>query len=200
MKRTLGYLRPGRLLATSKAFSSTIPESVIVPKPEIPEIMKLPTEKKLNCMNVIQRENIHRADHDGRASLFIRRASPKDKMMPGDIVMVEIRNNLTNPDFTSKFLGICIGIFRKGIDTSFILRNVVLKSGVEMRFKAFSPLVKKVEILRKSSKIRRAKLYYLRDRQGSAVQSKHEEEIANFDNDSGKKPESASSKPRKSRR
>ncbi|PVU88367.1 hypothetical protein BB561_005895 [Smittium simulii] len=129
-------------------------------------------------MNILKREALMRANHDGRAALFVKRAHRNDKLCPGDVVMVESSNNLTNPDHVTNFLGICIAIHRRGIDTSFILRNIVLKTGVEIKFKVFSPLVKTIKILRKGTKYRKSKLYFLRERKGSIIKSKSAKKLS----------------------
>ncbi|KAJ8086363.1 hypothetical protein PM082_005186 [Marasmius tenuissimus] len=63
------------------------------------------------------------------------------------------------------FTGVILGIRRRGPDTSFVLRNVIQRTGVEMQIFANSPLVKSIKLLQKPPKgrMRRAKLYYLRD-------------------------------------
>ncbi|OMJ20372.1 50S ribosomal protein L19 [Smittium culicis] len=160
-----------RFFQTS-GFRSDILKSVIIPKPEFPVPLRHPKEKKISIMNTIKRESLNRLDQDNRSLLFKRRAPVAQRMSPGDAVLVESSNNLTNPEFTTQFIGIVIAINRRGLDTSFTLRNVILKVGVEMKFKAFSPLVRKITVLRKGRGFRRAKLYYLRDRAGSIIKAK----------------------------
>ncbi|KAJ1729810.1 hypothetical protein LPJ61_003338 [Coemansia biformis] len=79
---------------------------------------------------------------------------------------------MSDPSATTTFGGVCIAIYRRGIDTSFILRNLVQNVGVEMRFMAYSPLVKHIEVTQKARRVRRAKLFYLRNRPGKAFQGK----------------------------
>ncbi|PVV00083.1 hypothetical protein BB559_000139 [Furculomyces boomerangus] len=179
-------LTAGRYQFHSWGVAKSIPASVIVPEKEIPEPILLKNEKKINVLNVIKREALERANHDGRALLFRSRAPMAERMCPGDAVIVESSNNLTNPEFTTRFIGICIAINRRGIDTSFTLRNVILKVGVEMKFKAFSPLVRKIEVLRKGKGFRRAKLYYLRDRSGSILKTKAAKQLTEAYNASQK--------------
>ncbi|KAJ1754124.1 hypothetical protein LPJ77_005151 [Coemansia sp. RSA 2523] len=134
--------------------------------------MAKPEEKRPNVMKVIEREAIVRADVDGRSKLFVRRAAPKDRMCAGDIVQVETINSVSNPSLTSSFTGVCIAIYRRGIDTSFILRNIVQKVGVEVRYMAYSPLLKRIEVLQKAQRVRRAKLFYLRENPGKMFRQK----------------------------
>ncbi|KAJ1673344.1 hypothetical protein EV182_005419 [Spiromyces aspiralis] len=151
---------------------TSVPKSVIVPKPEFQEPLVLPHEKRPNIMKVVEREALQRANHDGRVKLFRRRASPSERLCPGDVVLVESINSMSKPASTSTFVGVCIAINRRGIDTSFTLRNVLMKVGVEMRFAAYSPMVKRIQILQKGKGFRRAKLYYLRDQPGKVFQLK----------------------------
>jgi large subunit ribosomal protein L19 len=72
------------------------------------------------------------------------------------------------------FEGIVIGINGKGISKSFTVRKISYGVGVERVFPYNSPLIGRVEITRKG-KVRRAKLYYLRDRIGKAAQVKRKE-------------------------
>ncbi len=72
------------------------------------------------------------------------------------------------------FEGIVIGINGKGISKSFTVRKISYGVGVERVFPYNSPLIGRVEITRKG-KVKRAKLYYLRDRVGKAAQVKRKE-------------------------
>jgi large subunit ribosomal protein L19 len=69
------------------------------------------------------------------------------------------------------FEGVVIRIRRGGVNSSFTVRRVSHAVGVERVFPYFSPLVEKVEVTR-VAKVRRAKLYYLRDRVGKAARLK----------------------------
>ncbi|KAJ1720218.1 hypothetical protein LPJ53_005122 [Coemansia erecta] len=144
----------------------------IVPQPQFDQPLTKPEEKRPNVMKVIEREAIMRADIDGRSKLFARRAAPKARLCAGDVVFVETQNNMSDSSSVTSFTGVCIAIYRRGIDTSFILRNVIQKTGVEMRFMAYSPLVKRIEVLQKGEGFRRAKLFYLRENPGKTFQLK----------------------------
>ncbi|KAJ1914137.1 hypothetical protein IWQ60_005883 [Tieghemiomyces parasiticus] len=119
-----------------------------------------------NLMDQIKREGIQRTNlAEGsfdRGELFLRRPIDRQRtMQAGDIVMVETLNSKTS-NTTTKFVGFCLGVYRRGIDTSFTLRNIVMKLGVEIDFKAYSPMVKNIKILEKGKNYHRAKLYYIR--------------------------------------
>lgn len=95
--------------------------------------------------------------------LFSRRH--KDRLLPGSVLTVFLQQ----PPFS--FSGVLIAMRRRGPDTSFVLRNVVQKTGVEMQFFVNSPDVKRIEVIqhagggggREGRRMRRAKLFYLRD-------------------------------------
>lgn len=69
----------------------------------------------------------------------------------------------SSPTGISKFVGICISRRNKGLGTTFILRNVIGHVAVERMFELYSPIIRKIEVLRLERR-RRAKLYYLRDK------------------------------------
>ncbi|KAI8394076.1 translation protein SH3-like domain-containing protein [Radiomyces spectabilis] len=124
---------------------------------------------KGNVMELITQQQIQKANTDGRAELFDRK-NPQG-VKPGSILMVETLNG-PGESTSSTFMGVCIAIRRKGIDTSFTLRNIVMRIGVEQRYSLYSPLLKSVKVLQAPNelKFRRAKLYYLRDQPGKAFQ------------------------------
>ncbi|RUS23216.1 translation protein SH3-like domain-containing protein [Endogone sp. FLAS-F59071] len=138
--------------------SYTPPPSVIVPSPQYPA----PVVKKHNLIQLITDEQIRRLNTDGRTLLFSRK-NP-DRVRPGSILLVENVTSLSKGTI-STFMGVVIAIRRKGIDTNFTLRNIVMKVGVEQRFSLYSPMLKSIKVLQRPTKMkfRRAKLYYLRD-------------------------------------
>jgi len=66
------------------------------------------------------------------------------------------------------FEGVCIARSGKGVNESFTVRKISYGEGVERVFPVYSPLVEEIQIKRKG-KVRRAKLYYLRDRRGKSA-------------------------------
>ncbi|KAI7862924.1 50S ribosomal protein L19 [Spinellus fusiger] len=116
-------------------------------------------------MQYVTKQHIAQANTDGRQQLFDRR-SP-NCVKPGDVMLVETLNS-TKDTSTSTFMGVCIAIRRKGIDTNFTLRNIVIRVGVEQRFSLYSPLVKSVSVIPTTTEhqFRRAKLFYLREQPG----------------------------------
>lgn len=89
---------------------------------------------------------------------FFSRRSP-DCLLPGSIVTVTLEHA------PNTFTGVLLGIRRRGPDSSFVLRNVVQRTGVEMQFFATSPHLKEIKVVKRPPKgrMRKAKLYYLRD-------------------------------------
>ncbi|KAJ7117380.1 hypothetical protein C8R43DRAFT_1091177 [Mycena crocata] len=83
----------------------------------------------------------------------------RSQLYPGSIVTVTLEHA------PMTFTGVLISIRRRGPDTSFIVRNVIQRTGVEMQFFANSPHLKEIKLLQKPprGRMRRAKLYYLRD-------------------------------------
>ncbi|RKP09002.1 translation protein SH3-like domain-containing protein, partial [Thamnocephalis sphaerospora] len=111
-------------------------------------------------------EELERLDPTGeKRALAMRRSQTCIK--PGDVLLVESYTSRTKGT-TSRFMGVCIALYRKGIDTNILVRNIVERVGVEIRFPVYSPMVKRIEILRRGEGYRRAKLFYLRRQPGKA--------------------------------
>ncbi|KAL9540949.1 hypothetical protein MBANPS3_009396 [Mucor bainieri] len=124
---------------------------------------------RINVMEQITQQQIEKSNMDGRRELFSRN-NPQG-VKPGSIVLVETLNG-PGETTSSTFMGVCIAIRRKGIDTNFTLRNIVMRVGVEQRYSLYSPLLKSIKVMQKPNEIkfRRAKLFYLRDQPGKAFQ------------------------------
>ena len=89
------------------------------------------------------------------------------KFAIGDTVSVQVRITEGGKERIQPFIGVVIGRRGRGMSESFTVRRIVNNEGVERIFPLHSPKVAGVEIVR-SGHIRRAKLYYLRDRVGKA--------------------------------
>ncbi|MCK5933688.1 MAG: 50S ribosomal protein L19 [Fulvimarina manganoxydans] len=87
---------------------------------------------------------------------------------PGDTVRVNVRVTEGTRTRVQAFEGVCIARSGKGLQENFTVRKISYGEGVERVFPAFSPLVESVEVVRRG-KVRRAKLYYLRDRRGKSA-------------------------------
>jgi large subunit ribosomal protein L19 len=89
-------------------------------------------------------------------------------MRSGDTVRVHVRVREGDKERIQVFEGVVIGLHRGGTRASFTVRKVSFGQGVERIFPLHSPTIQKVEVVR-SAKVRRAKLYYLRDLKGKAA-------------------------------
>jgi large subunit ribosomal protein L19 len=92
-------------------------------------------------------------------------------MRSGDTVRVHVRVREGDKERIQIFEGVVIGQHRGGTRASFTVRKVSFGQGVERIFPLHSPTISKVEVVR-SAKVRRAKLYYLRDLKGKAARMK----------------------------
>ncbi|WVR03876.1 ribosomal protein L19 [Kwoniella sp. DSM 27419] len=102
------------------------------------------------------------------ANLFARRHP--DRLRTGSVITVQQYTDATRKS-VSPFSGVLMGVKRGGVDTSFRLRNIVNKTGVEMSFKINSPLIKEIKVVKRAEgrtggvrDLRRAKVNYLRER------------------------------------
>ena len=87
---------------------------------------------------------------------------------PGDTIKVDVKVVEGTRERIQAFEGICIARGGKGINESFTVRKISYGEGVERVFPLFSPKISAITLVRKG-KVRRAKLYYLRDRRGKAA-------------------------------
>jgi large subunit ribosomal protein L19 len=87
---------------------------------------------------------------------------------PGDTVKVNVRIIEGKKQRIQAYEGVCIAKKNRGINSSFTVRKISFGEGVERVFQLYSPNVDSVELIR-SGKVRRAKLYYLRDRKGKSA-------------------------------
>ena len=92
-------------------------------------------------------------------------------MKSGDTVKVHVKVREGDKERIQVFEGMVIGMHRGGIRASFTVRKVSFGQGVERIFPLHSPTIAKVEVLR-SARVRRAKLYFLRDLKGKAARMK----------------------------
>ena len=95
----------------------------------------------------------------------------RPRMKSGDTVRVHVKVREGDKERVQVFEGIVIGMHRGGLRASFTVRKVSFGQGVERIFPLHSPTIQKVEVMR-SAKVRRAKLYYLRDLKGKAARMK----------------------------
>ena len=87
---------------------------------------------------------------------------------PGDTVIVNVRVKEGERTRIQAYEGVCIARSGGGLHESFTVRKISYGEGVERVFPIYSPNIDRIEVL-KRGKVRRAKLYYLRDRRGKAA-------------------------------
>lgn len=92
----------------------------------------------------------------------------RPRMKAGDTVRVHVKVREGDKERIQVFEGMVIGLHRGGARASFTVRKVSFGQGVERIFPLHSPIIQKVELVR-SAKVRRAKLYFLRDLKGKAA-------------------------------
>jgi large subunit ribosomal protein L19 len=87
---------------------------------------------------------------------------------PGDTIKVGVKIVEGKRERIQYFEGVCIAKKNRDINSSFTVRKISFGEGVERTFALFSPVVDSIKVIR-SGKVRRAKLYYLRDRKGKSA-------------------------------
>ena len=87
---------------------------------------------------------------------------------PGDTVIVQVKVKEGTRERLQAYEGVVIAKRNRGLNSSFIVRKISSGEGVERTFQTYSPLVAGVEVKHRGD-VRRAKLYYLRDRRGKSA-------------------------------
>ena len=90
------------------------------------------------------------------------------EFFPGDIIKVGVKITEGKRDRIQYFEGVCIAKKNRDINSSFTVRKISFGEGVERTFALYSPAVSTIKVIR-SGQVRRAKLYYLRDRTGKSA-------------------------------
>ena len=90
---------------------------------------------------------------------------------PGDTVVVQVKVKEGNRERLQAYEGVVIAKRNRGLNSSFIVRKISNGEGVERTFPLYSPLIAKIEVKRRGD-VRRAKLYYLRERSGKSARIK----------------------------
>ena len=89
----------------------------------------------------------------------------------GDTVVVQVRITEGTRTRLQAFEGVVIAIRNRGLNSAFTVRKISHGEGVERVFQTYSPAIERIEVKR-SGKVRRAKLYYLRERSGRSARIK----------------------------
>lgn len=116
-------------------------------------------------------EHRTRLDHDNRWALFARR-SPSS-LNAGSLITVVYRNNMASKHRV-QFTGLLLAFRRHCSDPTMIVRSVIDGVAVEQVFCVFSPLIEKIEAVRRTD-VRRSKAYWLRDKGASRLVWRKEE-------------------------
>ncbi len=109
---------------------------------------------------------IRQLEAEQAAKIAAQRTLPD--FSPGDTVRVNVRVTEGTRTRVQAYEGVCIARSGSGLQENFTVRKISYGEGVERVFPVFSPLVEGVEVVRRG-KVRRAKLYYLRDRRGKSA-------------------------------
>lgn len=112
-------------------------------------------------MNLLQQLEKEEADR-----LAATRTTPDFK--PGDTVRVNVKIKEGDRERVQAYEGVCIARQGQGINESFTVRKISFGEGVERLFPIHSPNIESIEVKRRGV-VRRAKLYYLRDRRGKSA-------------------------------
>ena len=138
-----GYKRPVVVLAASNH----------------PARCKIVSEKTLNLIDILEQEEIAR----------LNRTIPA--FAPGDTVIVSVNVVEGTRKRVQAYEGVVIAKRNRGLNSSFIVRKISSGEGVERTFQTYSPLIAAIEVKRRGD-VRRAKLYYLRQRSGKSARIK----------------------------
>jgi large subunit ribosomal protein L19 len=109
-------------------------------------------------MNIIEKLNKANAD----------KAAKLPEFKAGDLLRISVRIKEGERSRVQVFEGVCISRHNKGLGSSFTVRKLSFGEGVERIFPVYSPVLDKVEVVRRGD-VRRAKLYYLRGLTGKAA-------------------------------
>ena len=90
---------------------------------------------------------------------------------PGDTVVVQVKVKEGTRERLQAYEGVVIAKRNRGLNSNFIVRKISSGEGVERTFQTYSPLVASIEVKRRGD-VRRAKLYYLRERSGKSARIK----------------------------
>ena len=111
-------------------------------------------------------KNIEDINRESIKKILAKKKIPK--FSAGDTIKVGVRIVEGKRERIQYFEGVCIAKKNRNINSSFTVRKISFGEGVERTFALYSPIVGSIKVIR-SGKVRRAKLYYLRDRKGKSA-------------------------------
>jgi large subunit ribosomal protein L19 len=112
----------------------------------------------MNLIQIIEQEEV--------ARLTAGKTIPE--FQPGDTVIVNVKVVEGERTRVQAYEGVCIARDGGGLQESFTVRKISYGEGVERVFPLYSPMIDSIKVVRRG-KVRRAKLYYLRDRRGKSA-------------------------------
>ena len=111
-------------------------------------------------------KNIEDINRESIKKILAKKKIPK--FSAGDTIKVGVRIVEGKRERIQYFEGVCIAKKNRNINSSFTVRKISFGEGVERTFALYSPIISSIKVIR-SGKVRRAKLYYLRDRKGKSA-------------------------------
>ena len=111
-------------------------------------------------------KTIEEINHHNVKKILAEKKIPE--FFPGDVVKVGVRITEGKKERIQYFEGVCIAKKNRSINSSFTVRKISFGEGVERTFPLYGTLIDSIKVVR-SGKVRRAKLYYLRDRTGKSA-------------------------------
>ena len=111
-------------------------------------------------------KNIEDINRESVKKILAKKKIPK--FFAGDTVKIGVRIAEGKRERIQYFEGVCIAKKNRNINSSFTVRKISFGEGVERTFALYSPIIGSIKVLR-SGKVKRAKLYYLRDRKGKSA-------------------------------
>ena len=115
----------------------------------------------MNLIQLLEQEEIAR----------VREGQTIPEYAPGDTVVVQVKVKEGSRERLQAYEGVVIAKRNRGLNSNFIVRKISSGEGVERTFQTYSPLVASIELKRRGD-VRRAKLYYLRERSGKSARIK----------------------------
>jgi large subunit ribosomal protein L19 len=114
--------------------------------------------KTMNVIETLEKEEANRLLKTRKIPAF----------QPGDTVRVNVKIKEGERERVQAYEGVCIARAGHGLNESFTVRKISFGEGVERLFPVMSPNIESIEVKRRGA-VRRAKLYYLRDRRGKSA-------------------------------
>ena len=115
----------------------------------------------MNLIQLLEQEEIARVSEGKTIPEFA----------PGDTVVLQVKVKEGSRERLQAYEGVVIAKRNRGLNSNFIVRKISSGEGVERTFQTYSPLVASIELKRRGD-VRRAKLYYLRERSGKSARIK----------------------------